>query len=371
MNNICKSPFLGFVIGTQGDIFYCCMGIRDIYKISNINDIEDLEEFFKTSESLKSVREKFMNGEFEKISPCFECFEKEKKSIKTFKENINKRFSDNIDNISIKYLEFTTSNICNAVCATCNSTFSSSWKPYEKIFGRKEQPLQKLSNNSIEKIKKVLPKLELMIIKGGEPFADDNNISILENLFNVNKSCQVSIVTNMSVLKKKHIQVLNKNPNKINLTVSIDGTEKIYSWIRSTDFNKVTENMKKLYNETGLKFNITITLSIYNYFNIIDIFEYFSNQVYVNIIDFTNILHKPISSSIQSLPENLFDVQKKKICDVAILYDKVTSQSLDKLNNFLHKKENKEAVFDHIDKINQIRGFDLCDYVPELKAWRD
>ena len=59
-------------------------------------------------------------------------------------------------------------------------------------------------------VKEVLPKLELMIIKGGEPFADDNNISILENLFNVNKSCQVSIVTNMSVLKKKHIQVLNK-----------------------------------------------------------------------------------------------------------------------------------------------------------------
>lgn len=370
MKNICKSPFTGFVIGTQGDIFYCCMGIRDIYKISNINEIDDLEEFFKTSPDLKSVRKKFIDGEFEKISPCFECLEKEKKFIKTFKETINKKFSNNIDDIKIRYLELTTSNICNAVCSTCNSYLSSSWKKYESLFGRTEYPLQKLSNSSINKIKNILSGLEFMIIKGGEPFADDNNISILENLFDINKECEVSIVTNMSLLRENHIRVLNKNPSKVNLTASIDGIKEIYSWIRSTDFDAVVANMKKVYDQTGIRFDISITLSIYNFFNIIDIIEYFSNKSYVKSIEFANILHKPASCSIQSLPENIFNIQKKKIYANKIFCDNVTSESFETLNNFLHIKENKQLVFDHIDKMNKIRGFDICDHVPELKSWR-
>lgn len=32
--------------------------------------------------------------------------------------------------------------------------------------------------------------------------------------------------------------------------------------------------------------------------------------------------------------------------------------------------DRKKVFFDNLDKMNEHRGFDLCDYVPELKEWR-
>lgn len=370
MNDICQAPFTGFVIGPQGDICYCCMGIHDDYKLANIEEVDDLEDFFINSKKLNTTREKFIAGQYATITPCSDCFKIEKTGGKSFKHSINNKFPHHISDNKIKFLEFTSSNICNAICATCNSAYSSSWKKYENLFGREEFSTVKLSKKSIEKIKKILPGLEWLIIKGGEPFADDNNFDILEDLFKINQKCNIDMVTNMSILKDKHIQILKKNVDKVNITVSIDGTSKIYNWIRSTNFDHVIENMEKLHKETNIKFGISITVSLYNYFNIVDIFEYFSNKDYIKFINYGNVLRFPLSSSIQSLPKDLFEIQKKKICNMSVIYDKVGSKSANYLKNFQHTSENKQIVFDHIDKINQIRGFDICDYVPELKAWR-
>jgi hypothetical protein len=370
VDNICKSPFLGFVIGAQGDISYCCMGVRDLYKICNIEEVDDLQDFFANSEDLKKVRTQFENGEYSTISPCFECYDKEIRSISTFRTKINEKFLEHIKTTHIRYLEFTTSNLCNATCSTCNSFFSSSWNKHEEIMGRTSFPITKLSDSAIEKIKKVLPGLEWMVIKGGEPFADENNFNILDSLFRVNKKCKVSFVTNMSILKDRHIPILKSGSNNIDLNVSIDGTNKIYKWIRSTDFNIVVSNMKKIYEYTGIKSRITVTLSLYNYFNIIDIFDFFSNKEYIKHIELSNILHKPTVCSISALPQNLFEKQKKKILSQSICYDKIGVKSMEYLRGFKFNKEDKFGVFNHIDKINQMRGFDICDCVPELKAWR-
>ena len=36
----------------------------------------------------------------------------------------------------------------------------------------------------------------------------------------------------------------------------------------------------------------------------------------------------------------------------------------------LKEKRMKDIFFRNLDKMNEHRGFDLCDYVPELKEWR-
>ena len=49
----------------------------------------------------------------------------------------------------------------------------------------------------IEKIIKHLPHLEVINIKGGEPFADPTNFRILEELVKVNKDCRIEIISNV------------------------------------------------------------------------------------------------------------------------------------------------------------------------------
>ena len=368
MNDICKSPFTGFVIGPRGEINYCCMGTQGDYVVSTIDEIENLQDFFKNSEQFNLIRKQFLNGEYSTIKPCSNCYRHELSGGITFREIVNSKFPYEIKSNHIRYLEYTTSNLCNATCATCSSEYSSSWIKHEKLFDRQPRPIVKLSDKSIEKIIKILPGLEWLVIKGGEPFADKNNFYILNKLFDINKYCEVSFVTNMSLLSDEHIDILKKNPNKIKINASIDGIEKVYNWIRSTNFDTVINNMERLYNEVGIKCNITLTLSIFNYFNLTEIFDYFLDKPYIDYISYKNVLYYPKSCSIKSLPKDLFEAQKHKI--ISYQHEKLGNESLEYLKSISYGDENKQIVFDHIDKINQIRGFDICDYVPELKAWR-
>ena len=368
MDDICKSPFTGFVIGPRGEINYCCMGTQGDYFVSTIDDIENLQEFFKNSKKFNVVRDQFLNGKYSTITPCSNCYNHELSGRITFRELVNKKFPYEIKSNHIRYLEYTTSNICNATCATCNSEYSSSWIKYDKLFDRNPQPIVKLSDQSIEKIVKILPGLEWMVIKGGEPFADKNNFYILNKLFDINKSCEVSFVTNMSLLNDDHIETLKKNPGKIKIHASIDGIGKVYNWIRSTNFDIVINNMETLYNQTGIKCDITLTLSIFNYFNLLDVFDYFLDKPFIGFIVYKNVLYDPKACSIKSLPKDLFEYQKHKI--ISYNHEKLGIESAEYLKSISPGIENKKTVFNHIDIINQMRGFDICDYVPELKAWR-
>ena len=37
----------------------------------------------------------------------------------------------------------------------------------------------------------------------------------------------------------------------------------------------------------------------------------------------------------------------------------------------LPEENRKEMFFKEMDKMNKHRGFDLCDYIPELKDWKN
>lgn len=379
MSNICQAPFTGFVIGPIGDIKYCCMSSSGKQKtsIGNIEDIEDLEEFFRTSKDLNFIRNEFLNDRYSSIEYCSSCYKSEQCGYSTFKNIIGDKYPHPVQPDYIRYLEFTTSNICNAACSMCSSAYSSSWMKYEKSVGREIFPIAKLSEKSIEKIVKVLPKLDWLSIKGGEPFADKNNFYILNKLFDTNTNCNVSINSNMSILDQKHLETIKRNPKKVFLFASIDGIGKVYNWIRSTDFNVVTSNMEKLYYETGIQSEITITLDVYNYFNLIELIDYFLPKPYVNKIAYRNVILTP-KYSILSLPEDLFNEQRNKIIkyhehkknefNYSNKFDMTSFEHFVMLKNPI---ENKELVFDLIDKMNAVRGFDLCDHVPELKKWRD
>jgi|688.fasta_scaffold11777_6 hypothetical protein len=363
MSDICKAPFTGFVIGPRGEINYCCNGISEDYTICSIDEVENLQEFFSKSEKLNYVREQMLAGNCADINPCAGCFSNKNKF--TFKNIINEKYPNEIKSTHIRFLEFTTSNLCNATCAMCDSRYSSSWVKYENA----PSPVVKLSKTAIEKIVKILPGLDWMMIKGGEPFVDKNNFYILNKLFDINKSCQVSFVSNMSILEQEHIDTLKRNPSKVYINASVDGVGKVYDWIRSTKFENTVQNMERLYLDTGIKSSLAITLSIFNYFNLTDIFDYFSNKPYITWINCVNVLEGPIGCSIKCLPEKLFEEQKHKILTHSQL-NKVTDLSLKKIKSLTSGKENKTSVFEHIHKINHMRGFDICDYVPELKAWR-
>lgn len=367
----CKVPSVSLNISPQGDLSLCCFAHP--HTIGHISKVNSLEDFFNSS-VMDYYRDELANGNIKTLNPCNKCYKWNKEGFTTFRNRIEDYFTfprDELDkkarqvgmNVPIRHLEYTLSNICNQTCAMCSSNCSHAWKEIDKKFGRKVYPFSKLDQESIEKIEKVLYGLDYIEIKGGEPFADIRNLRILKKLIEVNPKCNIQIVTNMQSITPEAMSILKQLPN-IKLFASIDGVGKVYDWIRGGNFEKTVSNMENFYNETGKTIQIGTTISLYNFYSLERIQEYFENKPYIHNIAYDNWVRRPLYSTALCLPEDMFNKRleelKQRINIVPITW-KSTERDM--------KRDIKQYSLEETEKMNKHRGFNLLDHVPELKEW--
>ena len=362
----CKVPFTGLYLQTTGNIVLCCHSQIDT--LAHINDIDDLESFYN-SKVMQYYRDELNKGNIETLHPCKNCIYNESLGHETFRQRIDKFYkfpTDSLDHQArklgidtpIRYLEYTLSNICNADCSTCSSFFSSKWAKVDKKMGRTVYPLTKVDDSAVEKIEKVLYGLNYLEIKGGEPFADVRNLRILNKLAEVNPYCNVSIVSNMHTITPESMQIIKKIPN-LKVYASIDGVGKVYDWIRGGNFNKTVETMEEYYKQTKNKLQIGATISLYNFFNLEDIYYYFKDKEYIDNIVFHNWAIMPKYVNCDLLPKDVFEERQTKLIASPLDYKSRTQSNL-KQNYTM-----AQAIIE-MEKMNKHRGFDLRDHVPEI-----
>jgi|TARA_B100001964_G_scaffold70952_1_gene80496 sulfatase maturation enzyme AslB (radical SAM superfamily) len=394
--SLCKAPFAGLEISPEGYIVLCCAAPRNV--LAHIDDIDDLEEFYN-GPVMEKYRQSLEDGNYSYMEPCSLCYKKEMEHKRGLKKVLETGILGDFTNFDddwrarkenkkrpLRFLEYTLSNLCNATCATCNSLFSHKWQSIDKKFGRKLFPIVKLKNDSISKIEKILYGLETLVIKGGEPFADIRNIRILKKLYEINPSCRVFIISNMYTITPEAMEILKMaKPGTLKVSASIDGVGKVYDWIRSNNFEHLIKTMEKYYKETGNKISINVCISLYNFFHLDKILNYFKDKEYINWINFGNITTRPSWVDINCLPEKTFNLQmekwNKKLSQIRVRKENSNegekSQFLLKgsadplLNQVWRPRAGKELFFSEMEKMNNHRGFDLCDHIPELKIWRD
>tara|TARA_Y100001963_G_scaffold157862_1_gene255415 strand:- start:1522 stop:2820 length:1299 start_codon:yes stop_codon:yes gene_type:complete len=401
---LCRAPFTGFVIDPVGNLTLCCMANSSSFsygggKIYNIEQVESLKEFYNSDE-MEYYRRELENKNGDKIDPCRKCFRSEASGLTGgFKYQVNNRgyskalegtFDDDWDlreqNIDrdIRWIELTTSNICNATCSTCSSFFSSKWIELDKLFREKKIPghhsasISRLSDKSLKKIMDILPGLRILELKGGEPFADLNNTKILEELNRVNKSCKVIICSNFYKITPKTMKVL-KNLNNMNqlknLGASIDGVDKEYDWIRSNDFKTTCKTLENFYNETGKTLTINTCVSFWNFFSLDKIVDYFKDKPYVRAISFNNVIGKTQIHSHLHIP---LEIRKKQFRYYDRKWRKERLVHYEHLRSHFTKDQkgvfnsrSKKRLFKHMETIDEFRGFKLTDYCPEIKEIYD
>lgn len=343
--SICKAPFVGMTIDPQGQIELCCNN-RGTGKTfgTNIENVDDLEEFFK-SQSYQAIRNFIEEEGWEKYPACINCLDQKKKN-----QWINAQYYDNYfledyesyrDDLRVRFLEITPSNICNQSCSTCSSYFSTNRGKVERqIFGQAKYGTTKLSTSSIDKIKKLVPQLEHIMIKGGEPFADRSNLHILKELIGTNSSCSVHLVSNMHSIPEEFLTLLSdlkKQGNKFLISASIDGVDDLYEWIRGTKFEDTLDTMEECYLATGQPAGINVCVSMYNILRLQEIREFFSKgkwRTIVSHVDTNNHVTMP---------------------DYAIPNFETLSD------------DRKEYAIKYIKMMDKVRGINLFDIQPELE----
>jgi radical SAM protein with 4Fe4S-binding SPASM domain len=395
---ICPAPFTGLTINPQGNIVLCCASASPI---AHMNNIESLESFYNSSQ-MQYYRDTFYNNKEQEVlkNECYSCQIKNKYGLPNNRmatlrgtyqyENINEDYV--APHKTIRYLEFTTSNICNQSCAMCGPQFSSKWVSIERAnknsIRNTDYPASNyvMPNNNIEQIIEVLPGLEHLIIKGGEPFADDNNLRILEHLNKVNPTCAVKIISNCSNITDSMLEVLKeraKMRKPVKIIASVDGINDLYYWIRSTDFNTTLDTLEKIYNATKVSININITISLYNIYNLIEIFEFFYDKPYIHLVVAADAVQWPRYCSPSMLPGiEIVQIKSNILTRIAgqtnygDMFHGMNTKWWN-VNNLKSYKVIDKGIYDEyypkvsqwIDKMNKIRGTNLYDIVPQLKPF--
>lgn len=388
---ICALPFAGITITPSGHVSLCCA--YDDKPLGHISEIDSLCEFYNGN-TMSNIRQVMTNQSICAVQGCLKCHHARQINAPahinlandnwrhvTTKHFDNDWFTEKPNYVPIRFLEYTCSNTCNQACSTCGSLFSSKWKQIEQAmdtealtyFNRQVHNDYSLSSDDIDKIISVLPTLDFMTIKGGEPFADLRNIKILDSLIECNNDCEVHIITNMQSITPRVLETLQKVKStdiKLVVSASVDGIDKHYDWVRGGSFKRTTSNMEKYYQATGQKIQINVFVSMHNFFKLDSIVDYFQNKHYVDSIILVNTAIYPEYIRTENLPRSLVKEQNSKlekffstVNGVKLIYNSPIVDHFALIDNHAEMRK----AFEWINQINKIRGYRLQDLIPELQ----
>ena len=359
----CKAFSKSLVIDPSFQLQVCCSDMDRMLE-TKLEDVESLSDFFYNSEKYAEIRKQAASSDLISFKPCYACH----RSAEGFKSEMDVfnrwRFPDTTDENELKYLEVTTSNICKQSCVMCGSWYSST---HAKLAGR-PQDIKFMSEEQIEKIYSVLPTIEYLNIKGGEPFADQNNLKILEKLAECNPNVKdITIVSNGNHISDAFKEVLCKfDPEVVKISFSIDGYDDVYTWQRGTSYQKTVDTINKFYDDTKITYMVQTTATVYTLPTLAKAFDRHMDDLNgLRSYNSTNIVWTPAYTSpalfIQkTLDKFIVEIMEK---EPKIRWDR---QGIDLIKTYPHN-DHLLDFFEHTKKWNEIRGLDIFDLVPELE----
>jgi molybdenum cofactor biosynthesis enzyme MoaA len=272
---------------------------------------------------------------------CARCKQEEDLGYKSIRQHaIEKhKFLSKMDN---EYLIVggILDNICNSACQFCSENLST------KIGNLKHGKNYFTINNYEKFFEFPQDKIVELDINGGEPSNSRNYKKLLENLppnlkiLRINTNCSKFI---------ENIDKILKNKIKVIVTISLDGTERIYEYARYplkwNTFNKVLKQYIDLRkNNSLLELNFWSTLSAYTIGDL-DKMKSFAKDKDVKIS--FGILHEPEELNIKYLnpltlsakskisqSDNLFDLIASDYDNSKELYAYITEQDKIRRTNY-------------------------------------
>ncbi len=292
--SFCPAPFNTLHLHPQGKWRVCCISQENL-------DTDPATSW--NSEKTQKMRQEFLEGK--KPDACISCWHKEDlggtsqrqrlQQALTYKDIAKKSqelnpYNKKMDLDSLLYMDLSFSNRCNLKCRFCGPHNSSNWhgdsqqllkqdsKFWEKMFTA-EQRVFDADVDGLLKFINQTPNLKYLEIKGGEPFIDEKHLLFLKELVKSGRASNLilTITTNGTLIHDDYFEYL-KEFEAIYMTCSVDGTGKVYQYVRGGSYsleNHVVPNLVKLNTLKNLRLNIHFTLCNYNIFEIQSTYDWF------------------------------------------------------------------------------------------------
>ena len=290
-----------------------------------------------TSNTMKEYRNRIRNGE--EIHNCETCWIDERNGKESKRQQYNEYYKQWYGHDAIVWNEEPTrlidaqlifDNTCNLKCRSCNANYSSKWK--EEADDRKIpywETTAKIDMNDIERsafwktldewTENVL-RLEIM---GGEPFYMKEFKKFVDFLIDTGRAKNIALTlsTNGTIADKNFLDKMARNFKDLAFSVSIDGIEDQFTYLRHPGkWNEVKENLDYYYelhnSEYPVFVQITHTVSVLNIMYLPEFHNYFE-QHFPNFKIWNNAVHYPKWICASVLPKKA----KKQITDKLLRHD--------------------------------------------------
>jgi organic radical activating enzyme len=320
----CMAPWVHQYMFPDGRVFPCCIAAQDINNpLGNLSKGETLEQIWNSNQT-KALRMAMLQGK--KTSLCENCYKYQDLGKKSSREEFNEMFSHHIDLVdktgedgnleefSLKFIDFRFSNICNLRCRTCSHHFSNKWFEESKLMG-----FTTGSDRSIiypvkdieelwQHVEPILDGLERVHFAGEEPLVMEEHFRILQHLIARKKNdVQLTYNTNFADFKYKQYDVFELWSKFKNVTVlaSLDAMGERGEYMRKgINWATVKENRFRLMTETPhIQFKIIPTVSIMNVLHLPDFYLDWLGKGFLGPRDINvYLLFEPYFYNIITLP---------------------------------------------------------------------
>jgi len=322
-----------------GTVRTCCIA-KDRIKDKHGNDFNLGEHSMLeilSSETMTNMRNRIRAGE--DIPNCETCWIDEGNGKESKRQQYNNYYKEWYGDDCINYsveperlidVQLIFDNTCNLKCRSCNTNYSSKWR--EESIDRNIpfwETTAEINMNDIERSAfwktmddwtKDVMRMEIM---GGEPFYMKEFKQFVDYLIDTGRSKNVALTlsTNGTIADKDFLDKMVKNFRDIAFSVSIDGVEDKFTYLRHPGkWDEVKQNLDYYYelhnSEHPVFVQITHTVTALNILYLPDFHEYFKTT-FPNFKIWNNSVHYPKWISPPVLPKSA----KKMITDKLLRYD--------------------------------------------------
>ena len=366
----CLAPWHSILVRFNGDI------VPDgVYRKRYGNVLESPLNTVLNSITASHTRESFLQGH---LPPeCESCALKEasvghsrrmffKDLLNPMLENTNNSYTKNFNDIM--FLEFNMSNICNLKCRMCNGISSSAWVKDELKLAKMNKDFERpvdhpefgYTNKSEEIIQRLFEdptpfmNLRYLSIKGGEPYMEPANKTILKKFIDLGIAKNVTLDwTTNGTMVDDEVQELARQYGHTKWTVSLEGTDALYEYIRggkNFTFNQLNHNLKQYDFDRII---IAVTIMAYNIAHLQSIQQWFDKNKKSNWdIYFKNVVTTPWYLNPRVLPNNILEKINFKFPHI----------------NYTNNGSNVDTFVNYTKDLDKIRNTDVLKVCPELDS---
>jgi hypothetical protein len=246
----CALAYHGVCVNQDGSLDPCCQYTNPfLFERIPFNQFDKFD---------RTVRQS-MRDDFEAGKPhagCQKCYQEEAAGWTTLR-NFANMWYPNPAGDQLYHVELRLGNYCNLKCIMCSPGSSSSISSERQQYADKfasvgiypyvpDMPHYWETHEFADFSDKFLSHIKRINITGGEPFMIPEVVTMLDRLMPIKDTVALSFNTNMTVLKDKLIQRLEKFKN-LEICISLEGIGPMNDYLRyPSDWNVIVWNINKV-----------------------------------------------------------------------------------------------------------------------------